>query len=82
MRTLVLGAAGMLGLRVWRKLDRDIGAFATVRGSADDYASFRWFDARRVIDVVDVLSEADLDRAMSVARPDAAANVLLGERLA
>jgi len=76
MRALVLGGAGMLGHRLWRTLDHDMDAFATVRGSADDYAPLRWFDARRVIGHVDVLSDADLDRAMSVARPDVVVNAV------
>jgi dTDP-4-dehydrorhamnose reductase len=76
MRALVLGGAGMLGHRLWRELDRDMDVFATVRGSADDYASLGWFDVRRVIGGVDVLSEADLDRAMSVARPDVVVNAV------
>ena len=74
MKALVLGGAGMLGHRLWRELDRHMDAFATVRGSADDYASLSWFDARRLIAGVDVLSDADLDRAMSAARPDVVIN--------
>ena len=57
MRALVLGGAGMLGHRLWRELDQQMDAFATVRGSADDYASLDWFDSRRVIGAVDVLSD-------------------------
>lgn len=30
MRALVLGAAGMLGHRLWRELDGEMDAFATV----------------------------------------------------
>ena len=76
MRALVLGGAGMLGHRLWRELDRHVDAFATVRSSADDYASLDWFDPRRIIGAVDVLSDADLDRAMSAARPDVVINAV------
>ena len=76
MRALVLGGAGMLGHRLWRELDRHMEAFAAVRGPVDDYASLAWFDPRRVIGGVDVLSDADLDRAMSEARPDVVINAV------
>ena len=66
----------MLGHRLWRELDQQMDAFATVRGSADDYASLDWFDPRRVIGAVDVLSDADLDRAMSAAKPDVVINAV------
>ena len=76
MRALVLGGAGMLGHRLWRELDRHMDAFATVRGPADDYASLGWFDPQRLIGGVDVLSDADLDRAMSTAKPDVVINAV------
>ena len=76
MRALVLGGAGMLGHRLWRELDRDLDAFATVHGPAEDYAALSWFDPRRLIPGVDVLSDADLDRAMSAARPDVVINAV------
>ena len=76
MRALVLGGAGMLGHRLWRELDRRTDAFCTVRGSAQDYASLGWFSAQRTIAGVDVLSDADLDRAMSAARPDVVVNAV------
>ena len=49
-------------------------AFCTVRGPARDYASLGWFDARRMIEGVDVLSDAALGRAMSMAKPDVVVN--------
>jgi dTDP-4-dehydrorhamnose reductase len=76
VRALVLGSAGKLGHRLWRELDRHMDAFATVRGSFGDYASLDWFDPGRVIGGVDVLSDADLDRAMSAARPDVVVNAV------
>jgi len=76
VRALVLGGAGMFGHRLWRELDRRMEAFATMRGSVNDYASLDWFDARRVIGGIDVLSDADLDRAMSGARPDVVINAV------
>ena len=51
-------------------------AFCTVRGPAQDYASLGWFDAGRMIAGVDVLSDADLDHAMAVAKPDVVVNAV------
>ncbi|HEX5073277.1 MAG TPA: SDR family oxidoreductase [Gemmatimonadaceae bacterium] len=76
MRALVLGGAGMLGHRLWHELDKHMDAFATVRGSPDDYASLGWFDLPHVIGGVDVHSDADLERAMSEARPDVVVNAV------
>jgi len=66
----------MLGHRLWRELDRRMETFATVRGPADDYTSLTWFNPRRVVSAVDVLSDADLDRAMSAAKPDVVINAV------
>ena len=76
MNALVLGGAGMLGHRVWRELDQRMDAFCTVRGPSQEYASLGWFDSERVIGGVDVLSDADLDRAMSIAKPDVVVNAV------
>lgn len=76
MRALVLGGAGMLGHRLWRELSQRMDAFATVRGPYQHYASLGWFDDERVVDDVDVLADADLDRAFSVAQPDVVVNAV------
>jgi dTDP-4-dehydrorhamnose reductase len=76
VRALVLGGGGMLGHRLWRELDGRMDAFVAVRRPYADYASLDWFDERRVIDRVDVTQDADIDRALSVARPDAVLNAV------
>jgi len=76
MRALVLGGAGMLGHRLWRELDRRMEAHVAVRRSYADYAPLSWFDERRVIDRVDVTTDADLERAFSIARPDVVLNAV------
>jgi len=76
MRVLVLGAAGLLGHRVWRELNRRMDAFAAVRRPGLTYAPLGWFDARRVIESVDATTDADLDRAFSIARPDVVINAV------
>ena len=76
MRALVLGAAGMLGHRVWRELHEHMEAYAAIRRSYDDVASLSWFDRPSVIERIDVSSDADLDRAFSVAKPDVVINAV------
>jgi dTDP-4-dehydrorhamnose reductase len=76
MRTLVLGAAGMLGHRVWRELADHTDAYAAVRRSFRDYSALGWFDGATVIESVDVGVDADLDLAFETARPDVVVNAV------
>jgi len=76
MRALVLGGAGMLGHRLWRELTSRMEAYVALRRPFRDYASLDYFDERRVIDGIDATSDDDLDRALSVARPDVVVNAV------
>ena len=76
MRALVLGAAGMLGHRVWHHLRDHMNAYAAVRRPYADYSALGWFDETRVIDGVDVASDAHLDRAFAMAKPDVVVNAV------
>jgi dTDP-4-dehydrorhamnose reductase len=66
----------MLGHRLWRELDGRMDAHVAIRRPYSDYAGLSWFDERRVIDRVDVTSDADLERAFSIARPDVVLNAV------
>jgi dTDP-4-dehydrorhamnose reductase len=76
MRALVIGAAGMLGHRVWRELHEHMETFAALRRSYDDVASLGWFDRASVIERVDASVDADLDRAFEVSKPDVVINAV------
>ena len=76
MRALVLGAAGMLGHRVWRELHEHMDAYAVVRRPFAQYAALGWFDESRVIDGVDVAADDALERAFDVAEPDVVVNAV------
>ena len=76
MRVLVLGAAGMLGHRVWRELSEHVDAYAAVRHPYARYAALAWFIESRVVDCVDVTSDDDLERAFDVAQPDVVINAV------
>jgi dTDP-4-dehydrorhamnose reductase len=76
MRAVVLGAAGMLGHRVWRELHEHMDAYAVVRRPFAQYGALGWFDESRVIDGVDVASDDALERAFDVAQPDVVVNAV------
>ena len=76
MRALVLGAAGMLGHRVWHHLRDHMDAYATLRRPYADYSALGWFDEARVIGEVDVASDVHLDRAFAIAKPDVVVNAV------
>jgi dTDP-4-dehydrorhamnose reductase len=76
MRALILGGAGMLGHRLWLALHQRLDAFVTVRRPFADYAALGLFDEDRTIDVFDATRDEDLERALSVARPDVVVNAV------
>jgi dTDP-4-dehydrorhamnose reductase len=76
VRALVFGGAGMLGHRLWRELDARMETFVTLRRPYLDYASFAWFDERRVIDRVDATTDEDVERALRVAKPNVVFNAV------
>src|SRR5689334_6113886 len=76
MSVPVLGAGGLLGHRVRRQLSEHMQTYAALRRSFDDVASLGWFDRASVIERVDVLAHADLDRAFSIAKPDVVINAV------
>ncbi len=74
MRALVIGGAGMLGHRLYATLRPAHETFVTVRKAADRYAALGIFDRSHLIDRVDALVDADLERAFGIARPEVAIN--------
>jgi dTDP-4-dehydrorhamnose reductase len=76
MRALVLGGAGMLGHRLWRELEQRMETFVALRRPHADYARLSWFDEQRVVDRVDVTTDAGLERVFSIARPDVVLNAV------
>lgn len=65
MRILLLGAAGMLGHRLWRAWAKEEEVWATLRRDRADYAAFGGFESERVLGGVDV---TDMDRVTGVLR--------------
>ena len=73
---LVLGAGGMLGHKLVQVLTPRTECWATVRGSAAQYARFGIFDPARLIDGVDATSFETVMAAVGRARPDVVVNCI------
>ena len=76
MRAIVLGAAGMLGHKLYQELSRRMPTFATVRRAPAAYARYGIFDERCLVGGVDIASPHDLHRAFAVARPTVVFNAI------
>jgi dTDP-4-dehydrorhamnose reductase len=63
MRILILGAAGMLGHKLWQIAQNRFETWATVRSSYNQYLQYDLFDSERLLDGVDVY---DLDTVAQV----------------
>ncbi|MFC1678623.1 dTDP-4-dehydrorhamnose reductase family protein [Elusimicrobiota bacterium] len=77
MRSLILGATGMLGHAIWLNLAQNHTAHGTIRGTLGELTGkcsiFSRTDAR-IIDEVDVLRDEDINKALNEARPDVVIN--------
>ena len=76
MRVLILGGAGMLGHRLWLELRQRTDTFVAVRRPFPTYAALGLFDEDRTVAECDATHDDDLDRALSVARPDVVVNAV------
>jgi len=67
---IVLGAAGMLGHKIWQQLNTLYPAqvFGTLRNSAEHYESFNLFDERRMLQV-DVSDFSKLEACLDKIKP-------------
>jgi dTDP-4-dehydrorhamnose reductase len=66
----------MLGHRLWLELRTRLDTFVAVHRSAADYAALGLFDEAQMIGGVDAARDDDLDRALSIARPDVVINAV------
>jgi dTDP-4-dehydrorhamnose reductase len=76
MRTLVLGAAGMLGHKIHQVLSRDHEVVSTTRGSFVEkpYAKSGIFRQGAVLEGVDVTDDVELQEVVSEVRPKVVVN--------
>ena len=76
MRILILGAAGMLGHKLWQACQGRFDTWGTVRGRRADYARYGIFDPDRLLAGVDAADFDTVVRAFATARPDAVVNCI------
>lgn len=77
MRVLILGAAGMLGHKVFQVLSSHHETWATFRGRKGLWSSFPIFAGyRRTLSAVDAREIASVIHAFAVARPQAVVNCI------
>lgn len=78
MRVLILGAAGMLGHKLWQVYRERFDTWATVRiSSYQAYTTYdSLFDAQRLIGGVDAIHFDTVVRALATIRPDAVINCI------
>lgn len=76
MRVLILGAAGMLGHKLWQSLEGQFDAWATVRGNADIYAHYNLFNPERLLGGIDAMDFDSIIRAVAATQPDVIVNCI------
>jgi len=76
MRVLILGAAGMLGHKLWQVYRDRFDTWATVRSGYPEYAVYALFDPQRLLSGVDAFNFDTVVRALATVRPDAVINCI------
>lgn len=73
---LILGAAGMLGHKLYQRLQRNYKVWATVRSSYDSYAKYKIFKPENIIGGVDVLDFHKVVGVIADIKPDVVINCI------
>lgn len=76
MRVLILGAAGMLGHKLYQHFADTFETYATVRTNHAAYAHLDLFDAEHIIGGVDANQPDSIIRALSEVKPDVVINCI------
>lgn len=76
MRILILGAAGMLGHKLWQVYRNRFDTWGTVRSSYRAYARYDLFDSQRLLGGVDAFNFDTVVRALVTVRPDVVINCI------
>lgn len=79
MRVLILGAAGMLGHKLWqvfRDCRTQFETWATLRGRFEDYVRYSLFERSHVLSSVDVDSFDTIIQAFATVRPEVVINCI------
>jgi len=76
VRILILGAAGMLGHKLYQSFRDRFDTFATVRADCGAYAHYQPFECERLLTLVDAFDFDSVVRATADVRPDALINCI------
>lgn len=76
MRVLILGAAGMLGHKLWQTLERRFDTWAAVRSNYRGYARYGLFDPNRTLCECNVFDFDSVVRVLVTVRPDVVINCI------
>ena len=74
MRILILGAAGMLGHKLWQIAQNRFETWATVRSSYNQYLAYDLFDSERLLDGVDVYNLDTVAQVFAKVQPQVVIN--------
>jgi dTDP-4-dehydrorhamnose reductase len=75
-RVLILGAAGMLGHKLWQAYRDRFDIWGTVRSSHREYAGLGLFDPERLLGGVDAFDFDSVVRALAMVKPDVVVNTI------
>src|SRR5262245_55903903 len=75
-RVLILGAAGMLGHKLWQTLRARADTWCSVRQSFDRYADYGLFDQSRTVTGVEGTDFATIARAVEAVLPTVVVNCI------
>lgn len=76
MRILILGAAGMLGHKLYQRYSGRFETFATVRTGYTAYTRYNLFDPKHIIGGVDANNLDSVTRALAEVQPDVVINCI------
>jgi dTDP-4-dehydrorhamnose reductase len=76
MRVLILGAAGMLGHKLYQRCQHRFETWATVRTSYPPYSRYRLFNPERIVGGVDAFNMDAVIRALGYVRPHVVVNCI------
>jgi len=76
MRVLIFGASGMLGHKLYQRLQKDLDVLATVRSDFDAVEKYEIFDRESIIEHVGVTDTAKVRRALDIAMPNVVVNAV------
>ncbi len=76
MRVLILGAAGMLGHKLWQMYRERFDTWITARASYEVYKCYQLFDPARFIGGVEATNFDSVVRTLAMVRPDVVINCI------